>query len=65
MKRRLAAITAANTGKTVEQVMEDGDRDNWFTAEEALEYGFVDHIVSKVNDVHNIVVSKSKTEQDS
>ena len=28
MKHRLAAITAANTGKTVEQVMEDGDRDN-------------------------------------
>jgi ATP-dependent Clp protease protease subunit len=64
MKRRLAAITAANTGKTVEQVMEDGDRDNWFTAEEALEYGFVDHIVSKVNDVHNIVVSKSQIEKD-
>jgi len=32
------------TGKTVEQVMKDGDRDRWFTAEEALEYGFIDHI---------------------
>ena len=44
MKRQLAAITAAQTGKTVEQVMKDGDRDRWFTAEEALEYGFIDHI---------------------
>ena len=44
MKKKLAAITAKQTGKTVEQVMEDGDRDRWFTAQEALEYGFVDHI---------------------
>jgi ATP-dependent Clp protease protease subunit len=44
MKRQLAAITAAQTGKTVEQVIKDGDRDRWFTAEEALEYGFIDHI---------------------
>jgi len=58
MKHRLASITAANTGKTVEQIIEDGDRDNWFTAEEALDYGFVDHIVSQVNDVHNIVITK-------
>ena len=36
--------TAAQTGKTVEQVMADGDRDRWFTAQEALEYGFIDHI---------------------
>jgi len=44
MKQQLASITAAQTGKTVEQVMEDGDRDRWFTAQEALEYGFIDHI---------------------
>ena len=44
MKKQLAAITAEATGKTVEQVMQDGDRDRWFTAEEALEYGFIDHI---------------------
>ncbi|MDE2409918.1 MAG: ATP-dependent Clp protease proteolytic subunit [Actinomycetales bacterium] len=44
MKKQLASITAAQTGKTVEQVMEDGDRDRWFTAAEALEYGFIDHI---------------------
>lgn len=44
MKRQLAEITAKQTGKTVEQVMLDGDRDRWFTAKEALEYGFIDHI---------------------
>ena len=44
MKHQLAAITAKNTGKTVEQVNADGDRDRWFTAQEALEYGFIDHI---------------------
>ena len=44
MKRQLATLTAAQTGKTVEQIMQDGDRDRWFTAQEALEYGFIDHI---------------------
>lgn len=44
MKRQLAQITAEQTGKTVEQIMQDGDRDRWFSAEEALEYGFIDHI---------------------
>ena len=44
MKKQLASITASQTGKTVEQVMADGDRDRWFTAAEALEYGFIDHI---------------------
>lgn len=44
MKRQLASITAEQTGKTVEQIMQDGDRDRWFTAQEALDYGFIDHI---------------------
>ena len=44
MKRQLAALTAQQTGKTVDQVMLDGDRDRWFTAAEALEYGFIDQI---------------------
>jgi ATP-dependent Clp protease protease subunit len=44
MKRQLAEITARQTGKSVEQVILDGDRDRWFTAQEALEYGFIDHI---------------------
>jgi ATP-dependent Clp protease protease subunit len=51
MKRRLAEITAEATGKAVEQIDADGDRDRWFTAEEALEYGFVDHIRASASDV--------------
>jgi ATP-dependent Clp protease protease subunit len=51
MKRQLAQITADQTGKTVEQVMEDGDRDRWFTAEDAKEYGFVDHVVRSAGQV--------------
>jgi ATP-dependent Clp protease protease subunit len=51
MKKRLAEVTAAQTGKTVEQINEDGDRDRWFSAQEALEYGFVDHIRESAADV--------------
>jgi ATP-dependent Clp protease protease subunit len=51
MKKRLAEITAEATGKTVEQVNEDGDRDRWFNAQAALEYGFVDHIRASAADV--------------
>ncbi|WP_426623863.1 ATP-dependent Clp protease proteolytic subunit [Leifsonia sp. McL0607] len=51
MKKRLAEITAAATGKSVEQINADGDRDRWFTAQEALNYGFVDHIRESALDV--------------
>lgn len=46
MKQELSSITAQNTGKTLEQIIADSDRDHWFTAQEALEYGFVDHIIT-------------------
>ncbi|MDQ2661906.1 MAG: ATP-dependent Clp protease proteolytic subunit [Actinomycetota bacterium] len=51
MKKRLAEITAAQTGKSVEQINADGDRDRWFNAQEALEYGFVDAIRESALDV--------------
>jgi ATP-dependent Clp protease protease subunit len=47
MKQRIAELTAAQTGQTLERITEDADRDRWFDAREALEYGFVDHIVSR------------------
>ena len=47
MKRVLAELIAEQTGKTVEQINADSDRDRWFTAPEALEYGFVDHVFSR------------------
>jgi len=44
MKRQVAEITAAQTGQTVERITTDSDRDRWFTATEARDYGFVDHV---------------------
>jgi ATP-dependent Clp protease, protease subunit len=46
MKKVLSELTAAQTGKTVEQIIKDADRDRWFTADEALEYGFVDKVIT-------------------
>jgi ATP-dependent Clp protease protease subunit len=45
MKREIAEITARHTGRTVETITADSDRDRWFTAHEAREYGLVDHVV--------------------
>jgi ATP-dependent Clp protease protease subunit len=46
-KREMAELIAQHTGQTVEQITEDSDRDRWFTAAAAKEYGFVDHVVSR------------------
>ncbi|MBH0777112.1 ATP-dependent Clp protease proteolytic subunit [Nocardia bovistercoris] len=48
-KRELNELQALHTGKSVEQVTADADRDRWFTAPQALEYGFIDHVVSHAN----------------
>lgn len=45
LKKKLAEIFAKNTGKSLEQVEKDMDRDNWMSAEEAKAYGIVDEIV--------------------
>lgn len=46
-KREMNELNAQFTGRTVEEVTADADRDRWFTAEQALEYGFVDHVISR------------------
>ncbi len=51
VKRILAERTAFHTGQTVEQVEADSDRDRWFTADEAKDYGFVDQVVRSATDV--------------
>jgi ATP-dependent Clp protease protease subunit len=45
IKRTLAERIAFHTGQTVEQIETDSDRDRWFTADEARDYGFVDEVV--------------------
>jgi ATP-dependent Clp protease protease subunit len=46
-KEEMAKLIAEQTGQTVERITADSDRDRWFTAEEAREYGFVDHVISR------------------
>ncbi len=50
-KREMAELIAEHTGRPVAEIERDGDRDRWFTAREALDYGFVDHIVSRASQV--------------
>ena len=45
-KERLNSILAANTGQSIDVIAADTERDNWKTAEEALEYGLIDKIIS-------------------
>ncbi|MFI8289923.1 ATP-dependent Clp protease proteolytic subunit [Streptomyces sp. ms191] len=45
-KKRMAEITALHSGQTVETIIRDGDRDRWFTAEEAKAYGLIDDIIT-------------------
>jgi ATP-dependent Clp protease protease subunit len=48
LKKVLAEMFAKNTGKSVEQVTKDMDRDNWMSAEEAKKYGIIDDVIEKV-----------------
>jgi ATP-dependent Clp protease protease subunit len=50
-KRTMQERIAFHTGQTVEQIEKDSDRDRWFSAEEAKDYGFVDHVVSGAKQV--------------
>lgn len=46
-KKELCESLAENTGKTLEQIMKDADRDYWMTSAEAKEYGMIDEILCK------------------
>ncbi|MBE6016660.1 MAG: ATP-dependent Clp endopeptidase proteolytic subunit ClpP [Lachnospiraceae bacterium] len=47
IRDRLNKILAENTGKPLEQIEADTDRDNWFSAQEAVEYGLIDAVIDK------------------
>ncbi len=51
IKKQMARLIAEQTGQTIEQIEADSDRDRWFSAEEAKEYGFIDHVVERAADV--------------
>jgi ATP-dependent Clp protease protease subunit len=50
-KQEMAELIAEHTGQPLEKIVTDSDRDRWFTAPEALEYGFVDQVISRVRQV--------------
>jgi ATP-dependent Clp protease protease subunit len=52
-KSEMNRLNSEHTGRPLEQIEKDSERDRWFTAEQALEYGFVDHVVSRVAQVPN------------
>ncbi|QNP75962.1 ATP-dependent Clp protease proteolytic subunit [Streptomyces roseirectus] len=45
-KKRMAELTSLHTGQTVEQITRDSDRDRWFDAHEAKEYGLIDDVIA-------------------
>jgi ATP-dependent Clp protease protease subunit len=51
VKQTLAERIAFHTGQPLEQVQADSDRDRWFTADEAKDYGFIDHVVHNATQV--------------
>ncbi|QIS18593.1 ATP-dependent Clp protease proteolytic subunit [Nocardia terpenica] len=51
-KRELNELQALHTGKPIEQVTADADRDRWFTAQQALEYGFIDKVITHAHQVN-------------
>ncbi len=61
-KQRLNEILAQNTGKPIDVVAQDTDRDHFMTAEEALEYGLIDQIVKKRVETGDDKKSKEKKE---
>jgi ATP-dependent Clp protease, protease subunit len=54
----MLSLTAEHTGQPVERVRADSMRDRWFSPEEALEYGMIDQIVSRVEDVRPSIVGR-------
>ena len=50
-KQEMAELIAEHTGQPLEKIVSDSDRDRWFTAQEAMEYGFVDHVISRARQV--------------
>jgi len=47
LKKGLAERIAFHTGQPIEKIEADSERDRWFTAREALEYGFIDHVIER------------------
>jgi ATP-dependent Clp protease protease subunit len=51
IKKQMFQLIGVHTGQSIEQIEADADRDRWFTAEQALEYGFIDNVVASAGEV--------------
>ena len=51
IKREMAELIAEHSGQPVEQIIADSDRDRWFSAEEARDYGLLDHVISRAGEL--------------
>src|SRR5699024_6742417 len=51
--KQMAVLTDRPTGNALEQILKDNVRDHWFTAEEALDYVFIDKMVTRASDVND------------
>ncbi|MDZ7807331.1 MAG: ATP-dependent Clp protease proteolytic subunit [Gracilimonas sp.] len=49
VKEELSQILADHSDQTIEQIMEDSDRNKWMTAQEAVDYGLVDNLIAKTS----------------
>jgi len=47
IKKKMAELIAEHTGQTLEQIEQDSDRDRWFTADQAAEYGIIDQVIRR------------------
>ena len=50
VRKVMAERIAFHTGQTVEQIDADSDRDRWFTPDQAMEYGMIDHVITRRGD---------------
>jgi ATP-dependent Clp protease, protease subunit len=51
MKREMAELIAEHSGQPVDKIIDDGDRDRWFTAAEAQEYGLIDDVIKREREI--------------
>ena len=49
VKRTMQELTAEHSGRTLEEIQRDWDRDRWFTAEQARDYGLIDEVISRAD----------------
>jgi ATP-dependent Clp protease protease subunit len=51
IKRRMAELQSQHAGKSIEDILADGERDRWFTAEQARDYGLVDKVILRRGEI--------------